>query len=431
MFHVVTGGSGSGKSAFAEQCILDCQGNKRIYIATMYPFDEESHRRIARHRAMRAEKKFTTIERYTDLEHLTIPQGADVLLECMSNLTANEIYQEGGAGDNTVKAILNGIHHLLEQAGNLVVVTNEVFSDGITYDPETEKYLEKLGAINCQMAQIADTVTEVVYGIPIFHKKTGEERKMKKFYHSFLIAFSMYSKIPMPQCEWNEENMAYAMCFFPWIGVAIGGVTWLWGTFGTYLGLSSAFYTVILTLIPWFLTGGIHLDGLLDTADAMSSWQERERRLEILKDSNSGAFAVITCAVYFMFYYGVYSQISARALAMIPFTFCLSRTLSGLAIVTFPKAKKTGSVSAMARGAKDRQVKATMCVYLLILLAGMLLVDWKLGLLVYGVAILVYALYYRNAMKYFGGTTGDLAGCFLSLCEVFMACGAVLGALWL
>ena len=80
MFHVVTGGSGSGKSAFAEQCILDCQGNNRIYIATMYPFDEESHRRIARHRAMRAEKKFTTIERYTDLEHLTIPQGADVLL---------------------------------------------------------------------------------------------------------------------------------------------------------------------------------------------------------------------------------------------------------------------------------------------------------------------------------------------------------------
>ena len=151
---------------------------------------------------------------------------------------------------------------------------------------------------------------------------------MKKFYHSFLIAFSMYSKIPMPQCEWNEENMAYAMCFFPWVGVAIGGVTWLWGTFGARLGLSAAFYTVILTLIPWLITGGIHLDGLLDTADAMSSWQERDRRLEILKDSNSGAFAVITCVVYFLFYYGVYSQISTRALAMIPFTFCLSRTLS-------------------------------------------------------------------------------------------------------
>lgn len=175
MFHVVTGGSGSGKSAYAEQCILDFQGDNRIYIATMYPFDEESHRRIARHRAMRAEKKFTTIERYTDLEHLTIPEGADVLLECMSNLTANEIYQENGAGENTVTAVLSGIRHLLEQAENLVVVTNEVFSDGITYDPETEKYLEKLGAINCQMTQMADAVTEVVYGIPVSHKGMKSE----------------------------------------------------------------------------------------------------------------------------------------------------------------------------------------------------------------------------------------------------------------
>ena len=75
MFHVVTGGSGSGKSAYAEQCILDFQGENRIYIATMYPFDEESHRRIARHRAMRAEKKFTTIERYTDAA-LRIPDTA-------------------------------------------------------------------------------------------------------------------------------------------------------------------------------------------------------------------------------------------------------------------------------------------------------------------------------------------------------------------
>ena len=111
MFHVVTGGSGSGKSAYAEQCILDFQGENRIYIATMYPFDEESHRRIARHRAMRAEKKFTTMERYTDLEHLTIPSGADVLLECMSNLVANEIYQEGGAGENTVAAVLSGLRN--------------------------------------------------------------------------------------------------------------------------------------------------------------------------------------------------------------------------------------------------------------------------------------------------------------------------------
>ncbi len=94
----------------------------------------------------------------------------------MSNLTANEIYQEGGAGDNTVKAILNGIHHLLERAENLVVVTNRSLFRRHHLRSGDRKYLEKLGAINCQMAQIADTVTEVVYGIPVFIKRQARRK---------------------------------------------------------------------------------------------------------------------------------------------------------------------------------------------------------------------------------------------------------------
>lgn len=252
---------------------------------------------------------------------------------------------------------------------------------------------------------------------------------MKKLYHSFLIAFSMYSKIPVPQCEWNEENMAYAMCFFPWIGAVIGGLTWVFGVFGKNLGLHENFYTVILVLIPWLITGGIHLDGLLDTADAMSSYQERERRLEILKDPNAGAFAVISCVVYFLFYFGIYSQVSLRVFPVLALTFVLSRTLSALAVVTFPKAKKTGTVSFMAKGARDRKVITTMVVYLILIFVAMMVLDWKLGLVCYGIAVLTYWAYYKNAMKYFGGTTGDLAGCFVSLAELFMAFGAVIGAM--
>lgn len=167
MFHVITGGSGSGKSAYAESCILDFQGKKRIYIATMFPFDEESHQRVRRHRQMRKEKKFSTIECYTGLAGLSVPEDADVLLECMSNLTANEMYQEQGAGDHTVEAVLAGVKHLKDRAANVVVVTNEVFSDGIIYDPDTMRYLEYLGEINQKMGQMADRVTEVVYGIPV------------------------------------------------------------------------------------------------------------------------------------------------------------------------------------------------------------------------------------------------------------------------
>lgn len=167
MFHLITGGSGSGKSAFAENCILDFQGKNRIYIATMFPFDEESHERIRRHREMRKEKNFSTVECYTGLLNLEIPADADVLLECMSNLTANEMYQEQGAGTDTPGQVIAGVKYLKARTRNLVVVTNEVFSDGITYDADTMRYLEYLGQINCEMGRIADRVTEVVYGIPV------------------------------------------------------------------------------------------------------------------------------------------------------------------------------------------------------------------------------------------------------------------------
>lgn len=167
MFLVITGGSGSGKSAYAEQCVLDFGPAERIYIATMYPFDEECDRRIRRHREMRRQKQFSTLECYTGLKEADIPEDSVVLLECMSNLTANEMYQEGGAGGQTVEEILAGICYLLKRVRHLVVVTNEIFSDGIDYDPETMRYQSYLGQINSEMGRMADRVTEVVYGIPI------------------------------------------------------------------------------------------------------------------------------------------------------------------------------------------------------------------------------------------------------------------------
>ena len=105
---------------------------------------------------------------------------------------------------------------------------------------------------------------------------------MKQLWNSFKIAFSMYSKIPMPKSQWTKENMRYIMCFFPLIGAVIGGLTWLWGTWGMELVQSRLLYVILLVLIPVFVTGGIHLDGLLDTADALNSYQPRERKLEIL-----------------------------------------------------------------------------------------------------------------------------------------------------
>lgn len=176
MMILITGGSGSGKSAYAEQLVTEFGDFNRIYIATMYPFDEESHKRIKRHRNMRARKQFTTVECYTGLKNLTIPEHSCVLLECMSNLTANEMFQETGAGEHTVQEILAGVERLKNQAEHLILVTNEIFSDGIEYDKETRTYQDYLGKINQNLAREADQVTEVVYGIPVHWKqKEGQD----------------------------------------------------------------------------------------------------------------------------------------------------------------------------------------------------------------------------------------------------------------
>ena len=172
----MTGGSGSRKSAFADDKILSLGQGKRFYIATMHPYDEESYKRVERHRKMRAGKGFETVECYTGLENLEFPQDAIVLLECMSNLAANEMFEESGAGADTVEAVLRGVRKLKSQVRHLVIVTNEIFSEAASYEGDTVRYQEYLGKINQKLGEMADQVVEVVYGIPIWHKggKTGE-----------------------------------------------------------------------------------------------------------------------------------------------------------------------------------------------------------------------------------------------------------------
>ncbi|OUN32990.1 bifunctional adenosylcobinamide kinase/adenosylcobinamide-phosphate guanylyltransferase [Lachnoclostridium sp. An76] len=202
MMELVTGGSGSGKSAYAEEALCGPasfpdrgQGNEtgtqqdgqRYYIATMPSWDKETEKKIAKHRAMRAGKGFCTLEWYTDfeerLERADCPgmEGADILVECLSNLTANEMYMEGGAGKNTADAVIRGILCLRDRCRNLVVVTNDVFSESAEDSPEMRIYKETLGRINCALAEAADRVTEVVCGIPCTVKpETGRETEEEK-----------------------------------------------------------------------------------------------------------------------------------------------------------------------------------------------------------------------------------------------------------
>ena len=176
---LVTGGSGSGKSAFAERTLLSQGEGRPVYLATMTRGDEESLRRITRHRAMRqrhgaaAGKTFVTVERPVDIGGAAVEPGDCVLLEDLGNLLSNEMWSPAGAGGRAEGAILSGIDAILERAALLVVVSNEIFSDGEAWTGDMARYVRGLGRLHQALAARAETVAEVVCGIPVYQKGGG------------------------------------------------------------------------------------------------------------------------------------------------------------------------------------------------------------------------------------------------------------------
>ena len=207
------------------------------------------------------------------------------------------------------------------------------------------------------------------------------------------VAFAMFSALPVPQFAWNQKNMRYAMCAFPLIGAVIGGL--------------------------WCLCGGIHLDGYADTCDALSSYGDREKKLEILKDPHCGAFAVIRLCSYFAAYLALCACVDFTPRVGLCWTLALvlERALSGLAVASFPMAKNTGLAHTFATAADRTTVRRVLMVLAALLSAALLaLGGWALVL----AALLVLWRYHAVSWQQFGGFAGALAGWFLQKAELWM-----------
>ncbi len=238
-------------------------------------------------------------------------------------------------------------------------------------------------------------------------------------FETVIVAFSMFSALPMPHISWGEKNMRYFLCAFPLVGALTGGACWLWSLLADWLALPDILTGAGLCLLPVLLTGGIHLDGYCDTCDALASHAPPEKKQEILKDSHLGAFAAIRLGCWLLADFALWAALPRFRGGMILLSFCLSRTLSGLAITAFPLARSSGLAHTFSQAADKGRARGFLLILALALTAAMAVLGWE-GAAMAAAAWLVFARYYAVAQKHFGGLSGDLAGWFLQRAELGM-----------
>ncbi|RKM58330.1 adenosylcobinamide-GDP ribazoletransferase [Butyrivibrio sp. X503] len=251
---------------------------------------------------------------------------------------------------------------------------------------------------------------------------------MKNLLRAFCIAFSMYSGIPMPQFKWEKEDMRYSICFFPLIGIVIGALCYGLCVITQMFDINLLAATLLFFVIPLIVTGGIHVDGFMDCSDVFSSYREKEKKLEILKDPHIGAFAVIRlvvlCAVYISAISIIISSekgFEERYFIVICLGFVLSRTLSAVSVVSFPCAKNEGSLYTFAEGSDKKRCLSVLVKEAAIILLIMAVYGRIGGVVAITTALLTFGYYYLKTKKELGGITGDTAGWFVCLCETAMA----------
>jgi adenosylcobinamide-GDP ribazoletransferase len=240
------------------------------------------------------------------------------------------------------------------------------------------------------------------------------------YLRSLVMAFSLYSRIPMPHIKWDAESKKRLFCFFPAVGAAIAVLLLIWTRVSEAAGFPLIMESAIYVAIPYLVSGGIHFDGFLDVTDAIASCSTREKRLAIMKDPHTGAFAVSGGIVWFLVFYGCSAAILQEAVPGACFIFIISRGLSGLLVMNMKSARPDGMLSGTTDKTERQKVSAVLAGWAVLAIFLMMCVGGA-KMILPGLAGIIWTfLFVRMAQDRFGGITGDLAGYFLTWCELIM-----------
>lgn len=247
------------------------------------------------------------------------------------------------------------------------------------------------------------------------------------FIYSFFAAFSMFSALPAPQVPWEKDKIRYMLVCLPFVGFVIGGAEYLWLLVSGWLSLGTVLSTVGFTLIPVLLTGGIHLDGFMDTVDALKSHTAPERKRAILKDPHAGAFAIIGLAAYLLAYFGLCSELklTGRTILLLGLVHVMSRSLSAVSGTLLPVRPGEGTLN-LFHQATDKGVGILAVGWVLLSAGALVWVQPPVGAAMALGAVVTLLLVRRMAMKEFEGMSGDIAGFQLQTAELVMLAVLVL-----
>lgn len=251
-----------------------------------------------------------------------------------------------------------------------------------------------------------------------------------KLINSFWIAIAMYSKLPAKAVEWNKSNMEYSMCFVSVIGMIEGlALVLLWKLFNM-AGWEYSLFAGIATVMPLWISGGIHMDGYCDTMDALRSYRTKEKRLEILKDPHIGAFALIEVGIYLILYYSLMTQVKSITMAVLAgFTYILSRCMGCMMAVSMKNARGEGTLATFIDAANKIKVMSVLVVTALACLTAAIFIDYFTAIFLIISFFVGGLMLVRNSKKYFGGVTGDIIGYSIEFMELILLAAVVMGEL--
>ena len=238
---------------------------------------------------------------------------------------------------------------------------------------------------------------------------------------SFIVAFSMYSRIPMPRFTWDSEDMKYHLIFFPWVGAVIGALEYGLLLLTEKYSFPSAAFASLAIAIPLIITGGFHLDGFMDVEDAISSFKTREERLEILKDPHIGAFSVINVIIVGLLVFASILIMDRESFIIWGFSFFMARALSGMLVVKGKKAKSDGMLYSEAKNTSDKPVFVVLCVELVLSFFLAITVSPFRACFAFVIPIVTVLTLSKRANRLFGGITGDVAGWYVVNAEFLAA----------